>query len=331
MEKTRNPYFDVLRGTIIIMVVGGHTFNDGLTLSGGVACLAGAVREVFNCVVPLFLAISGFFVGRKPVERRADRWAFWRRQLPRVYVPYLLWAMPHFVLALAGGRSWLLSLALLLCCGYGVFYFVALILQYYLLLPLIRRHNTRRGLAVAAVVTVAATGLVGYVTMVRGIGLPLLFSGGLAPEWWLYFALGVYLGTHRRDYAPRPLLLAALLFFAADVAETLWLNGLHDGGGFGVKLSSVGYATALVLFLFSRRVEEAVRRRAAWLRGLAWLGRLSYGIYLAHVPCLMLLRRFVVLPFWLAEWAAALALTCLVLAVLRALLPQRLHRWLALV
>ena len=62
--KQRIEYFDSLRGLAIMMVVGIHTY----VLSDSLITMA--IRQVFNCAVPLFLAISGYFMSHKDVSNK---------------------------------------------------------------------------------------------------------------------------------------------------------------------------------------------------------------------------------------------------------------------
>ena len=58
---TRDSYFDILRGIAILLVIAIHTYPGGdfETAEGFVnICL----RECCNVAVPLFLAISGYFI-----------------------------------------------------------------------------------------------------------------------------------------------------------------------------------------------------------------------------------------------------------------------------
>ena len=82
-QSNRRPYFDALRGLAIIMVVGIHTvperawafdtFENILTI---------VIRLSLNCAVPLFLAISGYFVGSKKIGSRSEYFDFLKRQIP---------------------------------------------------------------------------------------------------------------------------------------------------------------------------------------------------------------------------------------------------------
>lgn len=136
ITNNRNNYFDFLRGLAILMVVGIHTFRGG-NFESIQGWLSVSIREILNCAVPLFLAISGFF-SRKDVRERIQRHAFWSHQIPKVYIPVLVWGIPWLILKFIGHSSIIVSIISWAFCGLSIFYFVALIIKYYLLLPVIQ-------------------------------------------------------------------------------------------------------------------------------------------------------------------------------------------------
>ena len=72
---TRDSYFDILRGIAILLVIAIHTYPGGdfETAEGFVnICL----RECCNVAVPLFLAISGYFIGKKDLSTRGKYISF---------------------------------------------------------------------------------------------------------------------------------------------------------------------------------------------------------------------------------------------------------------
>lgn len=99
-KNSRNPYFDFLRGLAILMVVGIHTYPGGHELNGEISDVIQLVLiNFFNCAVPLFLAISGYFIAQKRLITFADCRKFWSKQIPTVYVPCLIFSLPWFVLS----------------------------------------------------------------------------------------------------------------------------------------------------------------------------------------------------------------------------------------
>lgn len=127
--KERQAYFDFLRGCAIVVVVAIHTFKfaeDSI-----------AIRQLFNAAVPIFIAISGYFLSQKKIESKVDYCSFLSRQLPKVYLPVLLWSLPLYVLSLISGSIFFIQTGMLFCCGFSVYYFVAFIMQCYIVLPVI--------------------------------------------------------------------------------------------------------------------------------------------------------------------------------------------------
>ncbi len=140
MEINRISYFDFLRGLAILMVIGIHTYIikpfDGINNIFQIG-----LRECITFAVPLFLAISGFFLGKKrELNTKAGYFSFLKKQLPRVYVPALLWSMPIVALWVYQGQAIGSSILKgMLCMSFGPYYYIVLIMQFYLLLPVIRR------------------------------------------------------------------------------------------------------------------------------------------------------------------------------------------------
>ena len=106
------------------------------------------IRQLLNTAVPLFIAISGYFLSQKKMENKGDYLSFLKKQLPKVYLPVLVWSLPFYALALYSGSSIIKQTILLLGCGISIYYFVAFIMQCYVALPVINgciSRNKRMG------------------------------------------------------------------------------------------------------------------------------------------------------------------------------------------
>lgn len=136
MDQTnRQTYFDFLRGVAILLVIGIHTFTIRPFEGVGNIIQIG-IREAINFAAPLFLAISGFFIGKKKISSCTDYFYFLKRQIPRVYVPAVLWSIPMVVLCALHGKGVVPSIGKsILCMTFGPYYFIVLIIQFYLLHP----------------------------------------------------------------------------------------------------------------------------------------------------------------------------------------------------
>lgn len=135
MDKERDTYFDLLRGIAIIMVVGIHTYGDGLLHFNLI------IRQLLNCAVPIFLAISGYFIGLKSFEEKGSYSRFLKKQITRVYFPMLFWSIPWVLLSIKAGSDLWQTLLTAFFGGVSIFYFITLIIQYYVLTPVIQKVN----------------------------------------------------------------------------------------------------------------------------------------------------------------------------------------------
>ena len=142
-NNNRQVYFDFLRGFAILLVIGIHTYTVR-PFEGASNIVQIGAREAINFAVPLFLAISGFFIGKKKISLGKEYLSFLKRQLPRVYVPAILWSLPMVVLLIVKGQDVMTTVGKgLLCMTFGPYYFIVLIMQFYILLPIVKRLSVK--------------------------------------------------------------------------------------------------------------------------------------------------------------------------------------------
>lgn len=134
--KERESWFDFLRGVAVLMVIAIHTFAATSQKEEMVGDALIVSRQMLNCAVPLFLAISGYFLAKKQGERS---YAILETSNPQE--PTLIWSLPYWALYVWQGNDWMKGMILFLACGFSIYYFIALIIQYYVLLPVLRKVN----------------------------------------------------------------------------------------------------------------------------------------------------------------------------------------------
>lgn len=323
----RNHYFDFLRGIAIMMVVAIHTFSIAETdIQHNILDVNALVRNVLNCAVPIFLAISGYFLCSKKLDTWADRRAFWRKQMPKVYVPTIIVSLPYLALALRHGSNPLTAVAMMLVCGFSIYYFIALILQYYALLPVFKKTNMG-GVILGASISIASILTVTYITQIQGRALPLIVYAGPFPVWCVFFAMGSYLRKCERTYSLLLPILMVIAGLALEYAETYYLNTNYKGG-FGIKCSAFVYSMAVITLLFSYRLEQAYKRNKV-TRTIEYIGSISFAVYLYHLygnEVLNILHATTAFP-WILRWVLCLVATVLAIELLKRILPQKYH-WL---
>ena len=290
--SSRIEYFDTLRGLAILGVVAIHSSGTGLQFSDNSINFNFTVlwRNLLNFSVPMFLAISGYFLARKRLESSIDYFAFLKKQIPRVYIPLVFWSV--FWLGLAvfiqnkSAVHELLKLATFQSAG--PYYFIALIIQFYILLPVLKRLANDRGLIFSIVLSIIMTGTICYLRYYTDVSLPLIIYAGNFVTWLMFFVLGLYIGSSPKINMPNIILVTLIiLFYALSCIESYILIAMFHRAGdavTAVKASSFMYSFFLIIFLFNNRdfIKSKLLKR---------IGEISFGIYLIHMFALMIASR----------------------------------------
>ena len=315
----RNLYFDTLRGIAILMVVAIHTFI-ACEFDNFQSICAISMREIFNVAVPLFLAISGFFIGLKKFESNYQIITFWKKQIPKVYIPTLFWSVPYLTLALYHQQSLLKNILVFLLCGYSIYYFIALIIQCYLLLPFIQKKMLNYAMGgVILSLSLICVAVISYTSITR---FPLIVSAGPVIVWLIFFWIGVFLSRRERDYKIGKIFIGVLLSFVLMLIETKYRHEA-TGGGYGIKPSSFIFSFLMILLLFSKRIEHKYVKDNVINKALIVVGDYSFSIYLIHCFVITIVFHFVTISNWIVRWTIVVAITMLFICLVRKVLPNK--------
>jgi peptidoglycan/LPS O-acetylase OafA/YrhL len=325
---TRIDALDGLRGLAIIGVLAEHTLPwSRLAEIPGLQPVA-TVLSMGWIGVELFFVISGYLITRVLLRAQGEpRYYrnFWGRRAARIVPGYaLLIAAVYLLLPPAGEASWLpvaapeesaLWYALFLVNFFPLLGFlphqfllltwsVAVEQQFYLAWPLVCRRLTLRHLAIfAAALFLLSTVSRLLLHRLGGVETSLLYYlGATHLDGIAAGALVGCIGAERiLAVARRPgaVLLAAAL---AAAGATLWA-ALHplDGGEIALHpaMSLFGYGSFALLFALLL-AEAVAPGPAGWAQSwraflelplLRFIGRISYSLYLAHLPVAWLVAQ----------------------------------------
>lgn len=323
MNNVRNHYFDFLRGFAIIMVVGIHSMkgvNSDLSTITSTAYVC--LRMLLNCAVPIFLAISGYFIASKYSRRSMDYSALLRKQIPKVYIPCLLFSLPYFVMTIKDGESsYIASFSYFFLCGFSVYYFIALIIQCYLLAPLLTRFNKLGGVIICALISACSIITISYLQKCTDVDLPLIIYAGPSPVWIVFFMMGVYFSTHNRDYRiVGPLLLIAVGMALQIIEHKYWLS--QGQAALGIKLSSFIFSAGAVWLLFCKKIENSYSDSFGF-KTVNWIGGMSFGIYLIHCFVILAINHIMPTSGWIATWILVVCICSLTIWMTRLVLSDK--------
>ena len=293
MGKPRIAYYDFLRAVGIIGVLVIHTCRfDG---SGWSFYANVILRQAVNFAVPLFVALSGFLLAEKQLSSKKEYFSFLRTHFPRILIPFFLWSIVY-ILPLVPHRVPLSELVWMIVTFQGcfTFYFLALILQFYLLLPLLQRIATGKGLVLSLVISGLCWLGIFYLDHPNRVQLPIIIYKGLFPTLLFFFVLGIYL-RKRPVFLPgkmAAILLPAGLFGA--VVETLYRFELHGPVDYALttaKASSAFLSTVFIVWVLSREATFTSEKSGKMMKFCVWVGQVSFGIYLSHIIILAVVRN----------------------------------------
>ncbi len=324
----RIEYYDFLRGIAIIMVVGIHTFVS-YPIDTLIGCAYTVIRQILNCAVPIFLALSGLFCGKKIFENNGAIINFWKKQIPKVYIPVLIWSLPYLLQAIVQNKGDMVvlvkQLGTLFVCGYSIYYFIALIVQYYLLLPILQNNKTLM-LPISIVLSISSILVITYTRSVLGIELPLIVYAGPFTTWFVFFMIGVYYATSPINYTLKQSMALIVIGLILECIETYYLN-INYGGGYGIKLSAFIYSIGVVMLILSPKVRNVYKSNKL-TSIIAYIGKISFGIYLIHCFVIKVVNFVLPIKVWVISWLMVIIITSIVIMTSRKFIPQKINRYL---
>ena len=306
------PALDGLRALAATLVVLTHAaFLTGFGATGG---LLGRLMSRGDFGVGIFFALSGFLLYRGLVAEDATRrlavGAYALRRFARVFPAYWVALAAVVILANPPLRDWLLHAAGLQIyvadawiAPLGQLWSVATEISFYAVLPLLvlgRRPLRRVHPALPLLVLVAAAVVL---TLLTGLGAGEVFGEDIQHQMWLHarapqFLVGMICAEAL--WLPEHPVTRRLSTWGSDVAVCLAIAGgayllattpltgslTLDVAGSGelIARTTLCSVVALALLLPLTHGGPSPYREALSHPTMRWLGRVSYGVFLWHLP-----------------------------------------------
>jgi peptidoglycan/LPS O-acetylase OafA/YrhL len=334
-RNRRAAGLDGLRAVAALSVVCFHVWLYGFPNPSGVtrdsfadyALFEGRLGLVFFFVLSGYLLYRGFARAALEGDRSVDVRRYARRRFARIVPAYYLATLGAIAL-LWGGAGTTPGIRLPAAEDLPLYAFFAqnfsadtimrlnpvtwtlcVEAAFYILLPLIGwlawrigpRATWRQALLIGSLILLG----IGWNAFVRDNGWNMIASKAL-PAFLPYFACGMLLAlwaeTRRRRGASDLSAAATAALFAAGVAivgaDAVWHATAPPRAGYAPLVwfadvpAAIGFALVVAAAVAGRG--PAVRWMA--LRPLAWVGLVSYGVYMWHLPLLLFMHRVGVMP-----------------------------------
>ncbi|MBW4084132.1 acyltransferase [Paenibacillus sp. S150] len=328
-QKERIPQLDIFRAIAIFAVIAIHATSRTLAETLGTSMFHPFlfINKFSQFAVPSFVFLSGFVLFYNYIDRPLSGKTlgkFYSRRLIYIIVPYAVFSLLYFILKMTSGNTWNLPLEemahklgkyLLTGTAYTHLYYIIIIIQFYVLFPLMLwcLQKVRRLAAWAPLIGLLLQwGFVLLNKYMTNHGYWQLSKGSLSITYFSYFLLGAALAVY---YAPLKKWLAVsregwrsgkgpvwivlwLVWAAAGIIHVeLWFNSYTKKA----VINSLWYEgfsnfhallSCFVLLQLSFLLYGA--GRSLLTRMLISIGACSFGIYLLHPAVLFFYRK---LPF----------------------------------
>jgi peptidoglycan/LPS O-acetylase OafA/YrhL len=310
---------DILRGIAICVVLVIHTtgFWDSAPPGSLLARIYTGIRPIFEIWLPLFLIVSGYYVGRADIRNVHEYKEFLMKRLPRILVPYCIWSVVNFIIQYADGKMVLLDFLPGIAFGRMCYpyYFIPVLIKLYIAYPILCFCMRNRWRLMFLLIFLALLWLdpksnnSNFSWNLRdNPWTEWVFRRSVHIEWAFLFFLGV---LARRIGLVARVQDMARIRRAYHVRWILWCVCIFSASATLLVSSRFAVVLASAMFVLFNIADQTVLARR--LKPLAWLGTMSYTIYLLHEPWLGYLQN--ALGSQLQAYPVAVQLPLLVFAV----------------
>lgn len=252
---------------------------------------------------------------------------FLKRQITKIYIPALIYSVPWFLLDFHANPDNIgIKIANYAFCGYSIYYFVALIIQYYILSPLLTHINNSEGLILTTLISSISILLITYLLKIKNLAIPLLVYAGPFPVWIAFFFLGMYFSKHPYKGSLIFPMITSIIALALSVAEHMYWSS-QGSMAFGIKLSSFIFSGCLIWLLFSFKLQQKFFDNALTI-AINYIGGISFGMYLLHMYVVMIVHRYLSINSWIIDWGCILLLTIGIIYITKLIIPTLSNKYL---
>lgn len=302
MEEKRIVELDYARVLSMLLVIAAHTASSYIFSESRVSLfgmnLAYLINQAARFSVPGFIVLSGTALGMS--KAGGSVWGFYINRLKKTVLPYLIWYTVYFAYNSRGTAVSAWDFAgffrgILRGSAAPHLYFIVVIVQFYLLYPLLRRLVDRHKCATAVISFAAGLGFQ-TVSYLACLGVHILPNDNMLYltflTWIHFFVLGMCVPAGALEklcrWAKRRLPLLILLSAAAALGYAL------ESRTFSTYDTSVKphlfLYTPLILVTFLG-FGACVKKYRRLNRLVGFLSHVSMDVYFCHVIVIMLLRR----------------------------------------
>jgi surface polysaccharide O-acyltransferase-like enzyme len=262
------------------------------------------IEQIIILAIPSFLFVSGYFIVFASGKKPSPNWKWVFTRLSFLIIPYLIWSIIILLFnAFFGEKYSIQKIINILLTGKAVeaFYFIPLIVQLYLLSPLLTRYakNNPKLLLLGAFFLQALVRFAQFASMINLDYFAKDLLSNITPAWIFpgnifWFILGITAGYHLKSIQSS-LIKWRWVFFSffillIPIGMIEWESLLRISGRewFPPRETFIDnlYAFSFLVTYFTFSLNKLSKSK--WLN---FLGSKSFGIYLSHTLFLTVIAK----------------------------------------
>ena len=282
-------YFNAIACLLVMLI---HILSIGITYlekTGWQMAFIFFPYQLSAFVVPGFLFTGAMKLGIRLKHGPLPYGPYILRREQKIYVPYLFWVVVYYIVYTVGGRldgSQSLLYYILTGMVDAPFYYIIIVMQFYLLMPLwnqfIKRIPWYVAIPLSALVSML---MLKSESILSPIGADFLYADRLFPTYLLFWVTGLYAGAHYEAihsalghwkiflwFAVGPLIFSFLSYRQFSTDSYLYNIGY-------LKLLTDCMSIFFLLSICTVLTEVPLPRLRAVL---SWIHQSSFTVYLSH-------------------------------------------------
>lgn len=302
--KKRKPEISYMNIFFCMGVILIHVLSDAVTAlphDTVIYMIVYNVWRMLSCAVPGFIFLSGLKLSLKPIT---DYKRFYLRRVTSVLIPYLVWMPVYYYFSWKwhyypeiGVKDFFVKL--IDGTSTAHFYFIIVILQFYIMMPLwqliTRKLPALPVLIVCAVITGWSQAWLPVIVENHGITLPLT-NDRLFINYLLSWACGCYCGAYYdrvSAFVKKLRYLIYAVFLILTAADLSFVHYINTTGEIYLQLYYVNSAYAIAAIFAVMAIMTRISERVSMDGFISLLDQSSYYIYLVHLLVLMAAREVI--------------------------------------
>lgn len=221
-----------------------------------------------------------------------NKYAFYKKRLPKLVSPYLFYTFAYLGMSILGGGS--ISMrriiyVLLLGTASTPLYYIVVLTYFTLLAPFLLKAVKRKKLSIIIIASTPVFLIFAYV--IRFTGTDVWNYLKYTPVWLSFYYLGMVIKEHKPTFKKTTLMILLLVSFITELASTALLSNIENFNEY-TQLRFAGAFYSLILILL---VYEYSKKKDDNCKLFTMIGDDSYAIYYMHCAFLTVFTK--VIPF----------------------------------